>query len=47
MLHLTPDLLQTERLCLRQIAECDLSDLLSVNGDAEVSKYLGGRRGRA
>jgi len=41
MLHLEPGLLETDRLCLRQIAETDLPDLLTINGNAEVSKYLG------
>lgn len=41
MLHLDPGLIETGRLRLRQIAETDLPDILAINADAEVSRYLG------
>jgi RimJ/RimL family protein N-acetyltransferase len=32
--------LETQRLRIRAVAESDLQDLMSVNGDQEVTKYL-------
>ncbi|MES2594778.1 MAG: GNAT family N-acetyltransferase [Verrucomicrobiota bacterium] len=36
-----PSLIESSRLCLRQVSESDLPDMLALNGDAEVVKYLG------
>ena len=41
MRFVAPNLIESQRLCLRPLAESDLPELMAVNGYEEVTRFLG------